>query len=76
MRIFTVWEDALNDTEMPWMVAAVDEYTVESHDGYPAEYKSALNAKGPGRRRELVIEISEVAVLKLFRPAVVKGHTE
>lgn len=54
---------------MPWLVDAVDEYTIENAD-WPESY---VEKRKQPRIRELAIEIPESAVTNLFRTASVKG---
>ena len=71
LRIHTLWEsseDLDSSPDIPWLVAAADEYTLS--DGDPSTYETAKAKKA---RRELIIEIDEDAVRTLFDPKVVKG---
>jgi hypothetical protein len=72
MKIYALWEEG-DAREMPWMVAAVDEYSVEDC-GWPDEYlKERDKTPHDRRRRELTIEIPDSAVTKLFDTPVVQG---
>lgn len=64
MKIRTLWEHGL-DTESPWLVVAVDEYTEDEHGGTPEFYQKELETN-PAIRRELIIEIADRSVDKLF----------
>lgn len=55
---------------MPWMISAYDEYTAEEHNGEPCFYTAV---REPGDR-ELVIEVPEKSVLKLFATPLIKGE--
>lgn len=73
MRIYTLWEEG-GERELPWLVAAVDEYTVEDC-GWPEKYDEERHATSTGGRvrRELLIEVPDSAVDKLFQTPEVKG---
>lgn len=71
MRIYTLWEEG---GEVPWLVNAVDEYTVEDV-GWPEAYDKD-RAEQRHLRRELIVEISDDVVTGLFRPPVVKVKEE
>lgn len=71
MKIRTLWQRGIHN-ESPWLVAAVDEYTEEEHGGTPDFYQAELD-KHVSIRRELIIEISDVAVRKLFEAPVAKA---
>ena len=49
---------------MPWLVAAVDEYTIDAWNGLPDFYLDEME-KDPDTR-ELEITIPEEAIRKLF----------
>lgn len=69
--IYTLWESSAHmddNPDIPWLVDAVDEHTIA--DGDSREYEKKRDHKD---RRELVIEIDEAAVRKLFDAPVVKG---
>jgi hypothetical protein len=68
MRIHTLWEHDGSD-DIPWIVDAVDEYTIEAHNGLPPSYEDKMK-KNPALR-ELVIIVPESAVRGLFTPNVV-----
>lgn len=73
MKIFTLWHrgDENNVGEdAPWIVDAVDEYTIENHSGFPPAYvkKRALE-----EHRELIIDVPEKAVRALFDSPTVKA---
>lgn len=68
MEIRTIWEWSGDDSEMPWLVASVDEYTIEEHGCIPDFYSKELT----DGRRELVLIVPEKAVRDIFRaPKVV-----
>lgn len=71
LKIRTIWEEGV-DGDMPWLVAAVDEYTIEEHGGIPDFYKKEMT-KG---RQELVITVPDKAVLKLFEVPVVEAKVQ
>lgn len=73
MKIYTIW-DHEDPKDMPWLVTAVSEYVLDEYNGQlPDFYKKELDTN---RRRELVIEIPDAAVVKLFTPLVVKGEVK
>lgn len=72
-RIFTLWQHDGSDV-MPWIVDAVDEYTMEEVGGFPEEY--AKKKAADPKLRELVIDIPDDAVRRLFHTPVVKGKVE
>ena len=66
MKVYTLWEEG-GEREMPWLVASIDEYTVEEV-GWPEGYEKEREAKPNGRtRRELLIEFPDEQVLKIFK---------
>lgn len=72
MLIRTLWAPSEGDDEMPWLVAAVDEYCIESCGGLPDMYKEQMKPE----YREIVINIPEKAVRELFTPPLVIGKVE
>lgn len=68
MKIYTLWQHDGSE-DVPWMIAACDEFTVEAHSGFPPDYE---NHRGPGIR-EMVIEIPTSVAVNLFNPALVEG---
>jgi len=71
--IYTLWHrgDA-NDSgeDAPWIVDAVDEYTVDNNCDFPPEY---VKKRGMLEHRELVIDVPEKAVRALFEAPEVKA---
>lgn len=54
MQIRTLWAESEGDDEMPWLVAATDEYTIDALGGdLPDLYKEQMK---PGHR-ELIFEV-------------------
>lgn len=72
MKIRTLWEEGYTRASMPWLVASCDEYTEEEHGGIPELYQEELD-KRTTHRRELIIEIPDSAVQKLFEAPVIQG---
>lgn len=71
MRIYTLWQrEGSGDQDIPWIVDAVDEYTIDNNGEVPAEY---LKKRANINVRELVIDIPEAAVRKLFDSPEVKA---
>jgi hypothetical protein len=75
VRIFTLWEHDGDNTILPWLVAATDEWSIAENNGYPDAYAKALKDGGV-RVRELVIVVPDAAVEKLFRSPKVEGKVE
>ena len=71
MQIRTLWEAPVDDNELPWLVMACDEYTIDEHGGKLPEFYSKEMKDG---RRELVINVPESAVRKLFVAPVVNAE--
>jgi hypothetical protein len=71
MRIHTLWQHDGSD-DVPWILDAVDEYTIENHSGLPPDYADKM--KNNPALRELIIEIPEAAVRALFRPKAIKAE--
>ena len=69
MIIYTLWH-AGDDNEAPWIVDAVDEYTVDNNCEFPPEY---LKKRADILVRELVIDVPEDAVRALFEAPSVKA---
>jgi hypothetical protein len=70
MIIHTLWH-AGEDGDMPWIVDAVDEYTLDANGGeFTPEY---LKKRADPSVRELLIDIPEKDVRALFDPPVVKA---
>lgn len=68
MKIRTIWEHSGSIHDAPWLVAAVDEYTIDEHCGLPEFYAKELK----DGRKELVLFVPESAVRNLFKtPSVV-----
>lgn len=68
MLIRTIWAES-GDNEMPWLVAAVDEYTIEEHGKLPDFYTEKLKPE----HRELLIAVPERVVRELFKPRMTDG---
>ncbi len=71
MLIYTLWErENDKDTDIPWIVEAVDEYTIDNNCEFPADY---LKKRESVNVREMVIDVPEDAVRNLFDSAHVKA---
>lgn len=70
LLIYTLWQ-AGDEGDIPWLVAAVDEYSVDANNGFPAEYAKLRERSD---HRELVIRVPEKAVRSLFESPVVKAE--
>lgn len=75
MKIYTLWQHEERDnTTMPWCIGAEDEYTVDNNGGHTPEYCALRDKSTLGFPvRELIIEVPDSAVMKLFRPPTVKA---
>lgn len=72
MLIYTLWErETATSTNLPWLVDAVDEYTIDELGEAPESYRERL--KNPNVR-ELVIDIKQSVVENLFDPPVTPGE--
>ena len=69
MRIYTLWHRG-DDDDAPWIVDAVDEYTVDNNCELPPPY---LEKRNDVNVRELVIDVPEKAVRSLFDAPAVKA---
>jgi len=70
MRVYTLWSrESADDTDIPWLVDAVDEYTIEEN-GFQKTY---LEKRDSPNVRELIIDIPEKAVRELFDSPGVKA---
>ena len=69
MIIWTLWHEG-DDGDAPWIVNAVDEYTIDNNCEFPPEY---LKKREDIHVRELIIEVPEDAVRALFGPPTVKA---
>lgn len=68
MRIFTLWHEGA-DGEVPWIVSAVDQHSVEDCE-FPPSY---LKQRADIHVREMIIDIPMDAVRTLFSAPRVKG---
>lgn len=69
MKIYTLWHEGQGG-DIPWLVGAVDEYTVDENNGFPEAYAEMRDRI---YHRELVIDVPENAVRALFAAPEVKG---
>ena len=69
MIIYTLWH-AGDDGGAPWIVDAVDEYTIDNNCDFPPEY---LKKREDIHVRELILDVPEKAVRALFGPPTVKA---
>jgi len=63
MIIYTLWH-AGDDSDAPWLVDAVDEYTVDNLNEFPETYQKA---RALVENRELMIDVPEKTVRALFK---------
>lgn len=69
MIVFTLWHRG-DGSDAPWIVDAVDEYTVDNNCEFPPPY---LRHRENVDVRELIIDVPETAVRKLFESPTVKA---
>jgi hypothetical protein len=67
--LYTLWHRG-DDDDAPWMVDAVDEYTVDNNCEFPPGY---LKHREDIHVRELILDVPEAAVRALFEPPTVKA---
>jgi hypothetical protein len=68
MRIFTLWHAGDGD-DLPWLVTAVDEYTVDEN-GFPPDYQKKREDPFV---RELILQVPTKAVRALFDTPTVEA---
>lgn len=68
MRIHTLWHEGDTDC-MPYLIDAADEYLIDEN-GEPESYIKHRLIRGV---RELIIDIPDGTLKKLFSPLEVKG---
>lgn len=69
MRVFTLWHVGDAD-EVPWIVDAVDQYTIDNNCEFPPPY---LKHRANINVREMIIDVPEDAVRALFSAPSVRG---
>ena len=69
MIIYTLWHRG-DDDDVPWIVDAVDEYTVDNNCEFPPDY---VRKRDDINVRELIIDVPEDAVRALFDSPGVKA---
>lgn len=69
MIIYTLWH-AGDDDDAPWILDAVDEYTIDNNCEFPPEYRKR---REDIHVRELVLDVPEEAVRALFTAPTVKA---
>jgi hypothetical protein len=69
MRIYTLWHEG-DDGDMPYIIDAVDEYTLDNNGEFPPPY---LEKRADIHVRELIIDVPEAAVRALFEAPGVKA---
>jgi hypothetical protein len=69
MMIYTLWHAGDGD-DLPWLVTAVDEYTVDENGGFPPEYFKRREDK---LVRELILQVPMKAVSALFESPTVEA---
>lgn len=69
MKVYTLWHRG-DDNDAPWIVDAVDEYTIYNNGARPPPYIEKL---ADPNIRELLIDVPEDAVRALFGTPRVKA---
>jgi hypothetical protein len=69
MRIYTLWHEGQGG-DLPWLVGAVDEYTVDENGGFPTAYAELRERV---YHRELIIDVPQKAVSALFESPEVEA---
>lgn len=69
MKVFTLWHQG-DEGDLPWIVDAVDEITIENNCEFPPDYRAK---RDDIHVRELVIDVPEDAVRALFDSPTVKA---
>lgn len=73
MKLYCIF-GRIRGEEAPELVTAWDEYTVESNpEGYREEFEKAKGTEAYEAVREIVVTVSEKAVLAAFATPVVEG---
>ncbi len=67
MKIWTLWHRG-DEGMMPWLLDSYDEYTLEENGEVPPSYQANVD-KYAKDARELVLEIPDGAVRRIFEPA-------
>ncbi len=62
MRIYTLWHEGQGG-DLPYLVGAVDEYTVDENGGFPKPY-AELRIRAD--HRQLILDVPQKAVRTLF----------
>lgn len=75
MRLICLFVNEDSDSDTAWLADAVDEYTVDSLGELPELYIEKKKKYG-AKARELIVEIPDSAVEKLFQAPVVKGKVD
>lgn len=71
MKIYTLWHEGQGG-DLPWLVGAVDEYTVDENNGLFPEAYAELRSRA--YHRELILDVPEKAVCALFEAPEVKAE--
>jgi hypothetical protein len=69
MIVYTLWHAGDGD-DAPWIVDAVDEYTIDNNCEFPPEYRKR---REDIHVRELIIDVPEKDVRALFETPAVKA---
>lgn len=69
MKIYTLWH-AGDDGDIPWIVDAVDEFTVDNNCEFPPDYQKK---RQDPLIRELIIDVPSEAIRSLFDSPGVKA---
>jgi len=70
MHVYTLWHAGDDASEIPWLLNAVDQYTVDNNCEFPPPY---VRARADILVREMIIDIPEDAVRALFNAPTVRA---
>lgn len=59
-----------DDTDMPWVVEATDEYSIDECNGFPEGY---AKERAKPLTKEILVDVSDSAIEALFESPVVNG---
>lgn len=72
MKILTAWAHDGDPDHAPWLIAAVDEYTIEEHGGLPDFYLEAR--KSDWTMREIWLDVAMGEIDGLFIEPTVRAQ--
>lgn len=76
VEIHLLVEREVGTDDACWVIDAVDEYTLDEHNGgYPSDFKTKLEKTGDGNeRRVLIVRLPDGSLEKPWRVPVVEGQ--